>query len=76
MIVLYHIILIYFSYFSGQLDSSHNNSEIIQKILVLRNEQARLHGYDNFAAYSTADTMAKTSTAVMSLLEKVYIYFK
>lgn len=57
--------------FSGQLDSSRDNSPLIQRILILRNEQARLHGYDDFAAYSTADTMAKTSQAVMSLLEKV-----
>jgi Zn-dependent oligopeptidase len=34
-----------------------------------------MHGYESFAAYATADTMAKTTDAVMELLLKV-ISFK
>jgi Zn-dependent oligopeptidase len=30
-----------------------------------------MHGYESFAAYATADTMAKTTDAVMELLLKV-----
>ena len=64
-----------FSHLSGQLDSSRDNSSIIQRILILRNEQAKLHGYENFAAYSTSDTMAKSPDAVSSLLEKVFLIY-
>ena len=30
-----------------------------------------MHGYESFAAYATADTMAKTTASVMDLLLKV-----
>jgi peptidyl-dipeptidase Dcp len=56
----------------GQLDPSRDNASIIQRILILRNQQAIMHGYRNFAEYSTADTMAKTSDAVMELLLRVW----
>jgi Zn-dependent oligopeptidase len=39
------------------------------QILALRSEQARMHGYEDYAAYSTADTMASTPAKVMELLE-------
>lgn len=55
----------------GNMDPARDNSTIITKILKLRNEQAKLHGYDNYAAFSTVDSMAQTSAAVMDLLTKV-----
>jgi peptidyl-dipeptidase Dcp len=45
---------------------------IIKRILILRQEQATLHGYSNYAEYSTTNTMAKTSPAVMELLHRVW----
>ena len=40
--------------------------------MALRAEQARLLGYDNFAAYRLDDSMAKTADAVESLLLQVW----
>lgn len=54
------------------MDPSRDNASIIKRILILRNQQALMHGYRNFAEYSTADTMAKTSDAVMELLLRVW----
>lgn len=56
----------------GYLDASRDNRPIIIEILKLREEQARIHGYNNFAEYSTADTMAVNPQRVMELLENVW----
>ena len=56
----------------GQLDASRDNASIAKKILLLRCDQAEMHGYETFAAYQTADTMSKTPAAVMELLERVW----
>lgn len=56
----------------GELDPSKDNRQLIQEILKLREEQAQMHGYLNFASYATADTMAGSPVAVMSLLERVW----
>ncbi len=42
------------------------------KILKLRNEKARMLGYENYAALKLDDTMAKTSSAVEGLLKPVW----
>jgi len=55
----------------GELDASRDNLYIIQEILKLREEQAQMHGYANFASYATADTMAGSPSAVMNLLEVI-----
>ena len=39
---------------------------------MLRCEQAHMHGYQSFADYATADTMAGTPAAVSELLERVW----
>src|SRR5262249_19645051 len=49
-----------------------DNRPIIQEILALRSEQARLLGYENFADYRLDDTMAKTCDAVQWLLAQVW----
>jgi peptidyl-dipeptidase Dcp len=56
----------------GENDGPHDNRPIARKILALRNEQARLHGYDNFADYALADRMAGTPAAVARLLTQVW----
>ena len=56
----------------GQLDDARDNLEIAKEILLLRCEQAALHGYSTFAAYQTADTMAGAPERVMELLERVW----
>ena len=49
-----------------------DNTPLIREIMTLRAEQARLLGYDNFAAYRLDDTMAKTTDAVEHLLLEVW----
>ena len=49
-----------------------DNTPLIREIMVLRAEQARLLGYDNFAAYRLDDSMAKTDAAVERLLLQVW----
>lgn len=57
----------------GHMNDATNNVAIIRKILSLRVEQARMHGYSSFGAYATADTMAQNPQNVMDLLEKVWV---
>ena len=56
----------------GEHDGDHDNRPIAREILALRNEQARLHGYKNFAAYALVDRMAGTPDAVAKLLAQVW----
>ena len=46
-----------------------DNSEIMEKILALRHEKARLLGFDNFAELSLATKMADKPDDVMNFLE-------
>ena len=50
---------------AGQWD----NSEVMEKILVLRHEEAQLLGYDNFAELSLATKMAPSTDRVIDFLE-------
>ncbi|KAF0695500.1 Aste57867_13693 [Aphanomyces stellatus] len=56
----------------GELSPDRDNCGLAVKILALRSQQARIHGYKTFAEYQTVDTMAKTPDAVMGLLERVW----
>jgi peptidyl-dipeptidase Dcp len=49
-----------------------DNTPLIREIMALRAEQARLLGYENFAAYRLDDSMAKTTLAVERLLLEVW----
>jgi peptidyl-dipeptidase Dcp len=49
-----------------------DNTPIIREIMALRGEQARLLGYNDFAAYRLDDSMAKTEAAVEHLLLQVW----
>src|ERR1700722_6431098 len=44
----------------GDNDNAYNNTTIISETLALRDERARLLGYENFAAFKLADSMAGT----------------
>ena len=46
-----------------------DNSDIMEKILALRHEQARLLGFDHYADESIASKMAESSGAVIDFLE-------
>src|SRR6202022_1602685 len=52
----------------GAHAGARDNAPLIGEIVALRAEQARLLGYDNFAAYRLDDLMAKSAAAVEDLL--------
>ncbi len=56
----------------GSLSAEADNAPIIAETLRLRNEKARLLGYDSYAAFKLDNTMAKTPDRVMGLLEPVW----
>jgi oligopeptidase A len=53
----------------GPMAGRWDNSETMQGILSLRQEEATLTGFDNYAAYSLADKMAASPADVMRFLE-------
>jgi peptidyl-dipeptidase Dcp len=56
----------------GDNQNEFNNGETIREILKLRLERANLLGYENFAEYRTANTMAGTPEAAHDLLSEVW----
>ncbi len=56
----------------GENDGASDNRPIISEALALRTERARLLGYETYADFCLADTMAKTPDAVRDLLETVW----
>ena len=48
------------------------NADLVKRTLALRAEKAKLLGYDSYAALKLDDTMAKTPSAVLGLLEPVW----
>lgn len=56
----------------GENGGKTDNREIAAETIGLRAERARLLGYDTFAAYRLADTMAKTPEAARDLLRSVW----
>ena len=48
------------------------NAALIAETIRLRNERARLMGYESFAHFKLADSMAKTPEAVSALLNQVW----
>jgi peptidyl-dipeptidase Dcp len=56
----------------GENGGSTDNRAIASEMVRLRAERARLLGYETYAHYRLADTMAKTPGAALSLLESVW----
>jgi peptidyl-dipeptidase Dcp len=56
----------------GTHPGAADNTPLIREIVALRAEQARLLGYENFAAYRLDDSMAKTADAVEGLLRRIW----
>src|SRR6185437_6456609 len=56
----------------GEHQGAHDNTALIHEIVSLRNEQAHLLGYDNYAAYRLDDAMARSPAAAERLLEQVW----
>jgi len=56
----------------GENGGATDNAAIIAETIQLRIERARLLGYDTYAAFRLDDTMAKTTDAVLDLLQSVW----
>jgi peptidyl-dipeptidase Dcp len=56
----------------GDNANSRNNTALISQMLALRAERATLLGYENFAAFKLADSMAGTPGKARALLEEVW----
>jgi peptidyl-dipeptidase Dcp len=56
----------------GAHAGAHDNAKLIEEIVGLRAAQAKLLGYDSYAAYRLDDTMAKTPEAADALLRQVW----
>ncbi|HZB37126.1 MAG TPA: M3 family metallopeptidase [Beijerinckiaceae bacterium] len=56
----------------GDTGGETDNNAIIAEIVALRAERAQLLGYETFADYKLADTMAKTPAAALDLLHNVW----
>lgn len=56
----------------GGNPNSRNNRAIIAETLKLRAEKAKLLGYETYAAFKLADTMAGTPAKARDLLERVW----
>jgi peptidyl-dipeptidase Dcp len=56
----------------GEVPEDICNGPLIQEIVALRAEKAKLLGFKNYAAFQIADAMAKTPFQARSLLEKVW----
>ena len=56
----------------GDNDNDYDNKDTIREILALRLEMSNLLGFETFAHYRTAGTMAGTPDAAMSLMEQVW----
>ena len=56
----------------GENGGETDNRAVAAETVALRAERARLLGYDNFAAYRLADSMAKTPERARALLRSVW----
>jgi len=56
----------------GRNPGAHDNSAVMAETLSLRAEKARLLGYETYAAYKLADSMAGTPARARALLDKVW----
>ena len=56
----------------GESGGATDNRAIAAEMVALRAEQARLLGFESFAHFRLADTMAKTPASAQDLLERVW----
>ena len=56
----------------GEHEGANDNRAVAREILALRNEQARLQGFESYADYALADTMAGRQANVAALLTQVW----
>jgi len=65
---------LYRGYFMrGDYDNQFDNKELIKKMVLLRDEKAKLLGFKNFASYVIAENMAKTPEMVYQFLNQLWV---
>jgi len=57
-------------------DGEFDNSPLVDEILLLKDEKAKLLGYEHYAAYSLVKKMAKSSDHVIDFLQDLVKYAK
>ena len=57
----------------GENGGQHDNRQLVAQTLKLREERARLLGFENFAAFKIDDQMARTPEAVRELLMAAWV---
>ena len=62
----------YEAYVARGEEAAADNRPLIQEILALRNELAKLLGFETYADYQIDDAMAKTAASARELLERVW----
>lgn len=64
---------IYKAYYNrGNNDNKNNNKDVIRRILQLRQQKARLLGFENYAAFALDEKMAKSADAANNLLMSIW----
>lgn len=64
---------LYRGYFMrGDNDNENDNKALFAELLKLRDERSKMLGFENYAAFSTSDNMAKTPENVYDFLLKVW----
>ncbi len=56
----------------GSNNDEYDNRQIINDMIRLRTEKAKLLGYNNYADYVISDQMAKSTSKVYSLLDEIW----
>lgn len=62
----------YQAYQSQASSGEYNNIPVIKEIIKIRSEKAHLLGFENFAAYQTANVMAKTPQNAINTLMNIW----
>ncbi|MCM1984204.1 M3 family metallopeptidase [Lyngbya confervoides] len=62
---------LYRAYISRAASGEYDNSQILERILALRQEEAKLLGYETFAEVSLASKMAEDVATIEALLEEL-----
>ena len=64
---------VYNAYYNrGNNDNKYNNKDIIRRMLILRQEQARLLGFESYAHFMLDEKMAKVPEAADNLLMSIW----
>ena len=56
----------------GNNNNQHDNKKVVKELVTLRLEKAKLMGYEDYAAFSLEETMAKNEKNVYDLLDQVW----